>query len=107
MLKIAFINVIDNACKFSNNKSVSITIDFAKDFIKVKFIDNGIGIPQQDLDKIFVPFFRSQDTGQKPGFGIGLSLVNKIIKMHNGTIDVSSEINIGTIVNIILPYKKV
>jgi signal transduction histidine kinase len=105
LLKIAFSNIVNNACKFSNDKSVSILIDFGNDDVILKFIDKGIGIPNEDIDKIFIPFFRSKNTSQDEGFGLGLSLVDKIIKIHNGKIHINSTLNIGTVVIIELPNK--
>jgi signal transduction histidine kinase len=72
-----------------------------KDFILVEISDTGEGIPQDELEKIFLPFHSSREKGT----GLGLSLVNKIIDLHQGKIDVESKPDSGTIFRIFLPLK--
>jgi PAS domain S-box-containing protein len=72
-----------------------------KDFILVEISDTGEGIPQDELEKIFLPFHSSREKGT----GLGLSLVNKIIDLHQGKIEVESNPDIGTIFRIFLPLK--
>jgi len=71
-----------------------------KDYIEIKIQDNGSGIPEQDLPRIFEPFFSTK--GQK-GTGLGLAIIWGIIDNHNGTINVESEVNEGTTFTIRLP----
>jgi len=103
LLKIEISNLIDNACKFSKNKKVIIKIGFDKDNIKLKFIDEGIGIPSDELKYVFEPLYRTHNIGNISGSGIGLSIVYRIVTLHNGTINIFSEINKGTTVELILP----
>jgi two-component system, NtrC family, sensor kinase len=71
------------------------------DSIRIDISDNGIGIPEDDIQHIFEPFFSTKhDTS---GIGLGLSIVHGIIKSHNGRIDVKSELGKGTIISITLP----
>jgi signal transduction histidine kinase len=105
LLKIAFTNLVNNACKFSNEKSVSIKIDFTQYNVVVRFIDHGRGIPKEDVERIFKPFFRSNNTSGIEGFGLGLPLVEKIIKIHGGEINIVSELGKGTEVTIKLVNK--
>jgi signal transduction histidine kinase len=100
LLKIAFSNLIDNACKYSPDHSVIIKLGNNEKYIEVIFEDKGIGISENEMDKIFEPFYRGSNTGSVPGTGIGLSLVNRIIRNHNGTIKVSSKPGKGTAVRI-------
>lgn len=95
LLTIAFKNLIDNACKFSND---DVTIEFLimDKYIKIIISDRGIGIPSNELDSIYLPFKRASNVKFKAGFGIGLSLVTKVIELHNATIKVYSTEGKGT-----------
>lgn len=77
LLSISFNNLIDNACKFSENKKVVIKLFSDNQFVNVDIIDRGIGIHSQDLSKIFQPFYRGQNTQFIAGYGIGLALTKK------------------------------
>jgi signal transduction histidine kinase len=96
LLKTAFLNLMDNACKFSDNLSVGIDLHCTEKTIVLQFSDEGKGIPQQDQTLVFQPFFRSDNTASVKGYGIGLSLVERIVKLHNGTITIRSNIPKGT-----------
>ncbi len=104
LLKIAFINILDNAYKFSDLKKVDVRIGFDENNIVIKFIDKGIGIPKEEIDLIFEPFYRASNSKTVSGHGIGLSLVKKIIELHNGILNIDSQINKGTILKIYFPY---
>jgi signal transduction histidine kinase len=103
LLKVAVTNLIDNACKYSSDHTVGIKFRHLEKFIEVVFADRGIGIPEKDLKKIFEPFYRGANTNSISGSGIGLPLVNQIIKNHNGTVKISSIVGKGTNVTILLP----
>lgn len=103
LLKTAFINIIDNACKFSENKTVDIRVTFDQSNIILYFVDQGIGMPESYLNHIFEPFYRGHNAHGIPGNGIGLSLVQRIIKLHSGKLFVRSKINEGTSVEVVLP----
>lgn len=100
LLERAFINLMDNACKFSKNHSVDIYISTKNSFISLEFKDQGIGIPKEQLHHIFEPMFRSENARGIEGNGIGLSLVKKIIELHGGSIHLDSEQNKGTTISI-------
>ena len=74
--------------------TVSISTKKISDKVEIRVNDNGNGIPQKVLDKIFQPFFTTKPTGQ--GTGLGLSLSYDIIKAHGGEIKVKTELNEGT-----------
>lgn len=103
LLKIAISNIIDNACKYSQDNAVDIKFRHIEKFIEVVFEDKGIGISEEDLQKVFEPFYRGANTISISGTGIGLPLVSQIIKNHNGTVKLLSKINKGTIVTVLLP----
>jgi signal transduction histidine kinase len=96
LLKVAFSNLIENACKFSGNKHCSVIIGFDGKTPVLRFSDSGIGISREDVMRIFTPFYRGANKKYADGNGIGLSLTAKIIHLHNGLISVDSVINEGT-----------
>lgn len=98
LLKTAFLNLMDNACKFSENHTVNVGLSATNKVIALKFSDNGKGIPKEDQNLVFQPFYRSDNTANIKGYGIGLSLVERIIKLHNGTVAISSNLPKGTTV---------
>ena len=103
LLSMAFMNVLDNAFKFSRKKPVSIEVYQEVSGVSFKITDEGIGIPEKEIKNIFQPFFRSENSQEIPGYGIGLSLVKRIITLHGGEIIITSEINKGSSIIIKLP----
>jgi signal transduction histidine kinase len=71
--------------------------------IQLEFADKGPGIKPEDMPFIFEPFFRSEETRKLPGHGIGLSLVNRILQLHQGTVEVSSQERMGAKFTVKLP----
>ncbi len=105
-----FTNLIDNAIKYrtEENPELMITAQHVEDGISITIADNGIGIHQDDLKKIFDKFYRVS-TGNihtVKGFGLGLSYVKKIVEMHRGTIKPESEPGKGTSFTVVLPVIK-
>jgi len=96
LLKTAFLNLIDNACKFSEDQSVKITLNASAKKLTLRFSDKGKGIPVQDQSLIFQPFYRGDNTANVKGYGIGLSLVDRIMKLHNGNISIQTNQPKGT-----------
>lgn len=97
LLKVAFVNLFENGCKFSENKQSKVLVSLKKEKIILQFIDNGIGILEEDLKPIFKPFYRGLNKIYADGNGIGLSLTQKIIFLHQGNITVTSDKKSGTI----------
>jgi signal transduction histidine kinase len=104
LLKVAFINLIENGCKFSNNKQCKIAIAYDDKEIVLLFSDNGIGISSEELKNIFKPFYRGANKIFADGNGIGLFLTQKIISLHNGNISVVSKEYEGTAFTIKIPH---
>jgi signal transduction histidine kinase len=84
-----FINAIQ-AIELDGNLNVKISPD--ENFVKIEITDTGKGIAEENLPKIFEPYFSTKETGT----GLGLAIVHKIVEMHNGTIEVESKLNEGT-----------
>jgi signal transduction histidine kinase len=103
LLHLALSNIILNACKYSHNKPVKVSLMHNRQTITIMVKDWGIGIPKNEIQHIYDPFFRASNTGNFEGYGIGLPLTRNIIKMHNGELIVASEENGGTLVEIKLP----
>jgi signal transduction histidine kinase len=104
LLKTTFLNLMDNACKFSDNHAVLITLQPSRSKLTITFSDQGKGIPREDQNLVFQPFFRSDNTANIKGYGIGLSLVERIVKLHNGTISIEPNEPKGTTFRIILSH---
>lgn len=103
LLKTAVSNLADNACKYSPDKKVEISITCSGSNIIITFEDKGIGIPPEEIDKIFQPFYRGSNAKSRPGHGIGLALVNQIVKNHNGLLDIYSKPGEGSVFTVSLP----
>lgn len=103
LLHLALSNIILNACKYSHNKPVRVSLVHNQGFISVLVKDWGIGIPKNEIKYIYDPFFRASNTANFEGYGIGLPLTRNIIKIHHGELYVASEENGGTLVEIKLP----
>ena len=104
LFEIALSNLMDNAIKYSSKGSpINLTVGFDAGDAVVRIQDHGVGIGQQDLDRIFEKYFRSTKTDNVQGVGLGLFIVKRIIEMHGGSIMVESEMGIGTTFIVKLP----
>ena len=103
LLQLAFANILNNACKYSNNKPVSVYIASSHTLIIITIKDQGIGIPESELAYIYDPFFRASNTKLFEGYGIGLPLSRNVVNLHKGLLIVNSVLNEGTTVQIKLP----
>lgn len=74
------INLMDNACKFSNGRPATVTLGEEPGYLKIAVADQGIGIAPDDLTRIREPFYRAGNSTRIKGHGLGLSLTDKIIK---------------------------
>ncbi len=107
-LQMAVSNILSNAFKFTT-KSGKVTINLSKDnhFAKISISDTGIGIPKEDLPKIFEKFGVKQrkGTGGEKGTGLGMSIAWQVVQLHGGTIEVQSEVGQGTTFTIFIPLE--
>lgn len=103
-IKRAFVNILDNAFKYTpENGQLTVEVIQENDRAVVTIADTGIGIPEQDLPHIFDRFYQVDKSRSSEGFGLGLSIVRSIIKAHGGSITVESTQNKGTTFLISLP----
>jgi two-component system, NtrC family, sensor kinase len=100
-----FVNLVTNAChampKRGGRLVVRTEIDEAEAHVKVTVEDNGHGVPQEHLSRVFLPFFTTKSEGH--GTGLGLAIVKNIIEAHDGAISVQSDPSFGTRFLIVLP----
>jgi PAS domain S-box-containing protein len=100
------LNLISNALKFTTTGKVVVELARKGTFAALTVTDTGIGIPQAELPKIFERFHRVQSTTGRTheGTGIGLALVQELVKLHGGTIAVESEVGVGTRFTVSVPF---
>jgi signal transduction histidine kinase len=103
LLFTAIRNIVSNACKYSPNKLAKVKLSVEQTEIVVAVEDDGKGIPESELKNIFQPFYRTEDSRTTVGFGVGLPLVNRILKLHRGQIKVISTVGKGTTFFVHLP----
>ena len=105
-LKAIINNLISNAIKYSNsNTSIYFTFDITECNLIISVKDEGLGISDKDKDKIFERFYQTSNNKTIGGFGIGLSLISELVKRLEGTIELESELNKGSLFKVSLPYK--
>lgn len=103
-IRQVFINIIDNAVKYSSaGDTVTITAEEAGGKIRITVADTGCGIKESDLAKVKIKFYKANQTVR--GSGIGLAMADEIVSMHGGTLDIKSREGEGTAVMITLPAK--
>ncbi|WP_207429467.1 HAMP domain-containing sensor histidine kinase [Pedobacter sp. SYSU D00535] len=103
LLRLAISNIVMNACKYSNNQLVTVRVSSENGMVCISTTDRGIGIPSQEQQHVFEPFFRASNTSNYEGYGIGLPLTLNIIRLHKGTIGIRSEESKGTEIRVLLP----
>lgn len=101
LLELAIGNIISNGVKYSDNEEVFVSLNADAKNIKIVITDIGIGIPPEDIPYLYEPFFRGKKASRYTGYGLGLPLAMKIIRMHNGELIIQSEPDKGTVVSIV------
>jgi signal transduction histidine kinase len=102
-----FTNLIANGIKYNRRGGkLKVRMERTHEAVKITVSDTGIGIPAEDLPKLFTEFFRSENARQftTEGTGLGMSIVKAIVDNHRGTVSVHSEVNVGTTFEITLPF---
>ena len=103
LIRLAISNVVSNACKYSDQRTVIIRIEHTRKMLSIAVVDQGIGIPENDVQHIFEPFYRASNTNYYKGYGVGLPLTLNIVRMHRGSIAIKSKEGSGTEIKILLP----
>ncbi|MGA9348185.1 MAG: cache domain-containing protein [Anaerolineae bacterium] len=105
-LQQVFVNLLNNAAEAMGDGGGTITLATRRvdsQWVEIKVSDTGCGIPEENLGKLFIPFFTTKALGK--GTGLGLSIVYGIIKMHRGQIAVQSQVGQGTTFTVTLPTR--
>lgn len=106
LLQQLWINLLANAIKFTDVKGdIAISLTNTNDNAIVIISDSGVGMDRETQKRIFDKFYQGDSSRKTEGIGLGLSIVKRIVTLCGGTIDVNSEINIGTSFSIVLPNK--
>ncbi len=101
------VNLISNAFKYSpHNPEIEVNLFKRNDFAFIEVSDNGIGVPEDELPKIFSKYFRASTAGGIPGTGLGLNLVRQIAELHSGYASIKSQVDVGTTITIKLPINQ-
>lgn len=104
LLKQILANLLLNAIRYSSDGScVFLTLSFSSDCLTLSIHDQGIGIPANDLSRVFEPFHRAVNVGTIAGNGLGLTIAKRAVDLHSGQIMIESTVNTGTICTVRLP----
>jgi signal transduction histidine kinase len=108
-------NIISNAVDASRlGSSIYIEIqrisktEHGNEWLRVRVVDSGEGIRPEDLSKVFTPYFTTKNRGDhERGFGLGLAICRRIVHLHNGNLNITSQLGKGTTVQIDLPSRQI
>lgn len=107
VINVIFQHLISNAVKYSKeNPEIFVNVEVNSKHIQIIVKDNGIGIEESDIEKIFDPFYRGKNVKTLSGTGMGLSIVKNAVEKVGGTINVDSQIGKGTTFTLEIPYSK-
>lgn len=109
MMLLIITNLISNAVKYnvSEEKVIDVKLDIIKKDLIIRVCDNGIGIPKEDINKIFEKYYRSDNRSDMPasGLGLGLYIVSQAVKAHGGTLTATSSKK-GSAFKILIPHSE-
>jgi two-component system, OmpR family, sensor histidine kinase KdpD len=107
LIERVLMNVIDNALKYSpHDTPIEISARMVDGYLKTRVIDQGVGIPLEDFDRVFDKFYRVQRPGNVSGTGLGLAISKGIVEAHGGTISAGNNPGGGTVITIALPQEE-
>jgi len=100
-------NLVTNALKYSpKGSTVYVSLKVDSEYISLMVKDEGIGIHESDIRQLFQPFFRAKNVRDTPGTGLGMPIVKRSVDAHNGSVQIDSKENVGTLVTVNLDIKK-
>jgi signal transduction histidine kinase len=102
----ALVNILKNSLKYTpEGGKITLQVQSDRSWLRIKVTDTGMGIPADDLPKIFTEFYRAKNAKAllKKGTGLGLSIAKKIVEMHRGKIGIESHLGQGTCISLELP----
>jgi PAS domain S-box-containing protein len=103
-MRAAIENLVSNGLKYSPDTTrVLVKVGRAGDSWQLTVTDRGRGIPPQDRENLFRPFHRASNVGNVPGTGLGLTIIQRVVEAHRGTLDFKSELGVGTTFNLTFP----
>ncbi|KYP13561.1 ATP-binding protein [Flavihumibacter sp. CACIAM 22H1] len=103
LLFSALKNIVENGCKYSPDHTSQIQLRFTDKELITEISNQGDIIAQEEIEHIFLPFYRSPTNAHQKGFGLGLALAKRIISLHKGQLDVHSNAETGTVFRVLLP----
>lgn len=104
VLRFVLLNVLTNASKYSReHQSITVRLREELGTAVLEVEDSGIGIPEEDLSHVFQPFFRGSNTQGIPGVGLGLAMVKEFVEAHRGSVQLRSQVGVGTTVTLLFP----
>lgn len=108
LLYQVWLNVVENGIKYNQkNGNIKVTLFSTNDDLYISLSDNGIGMSETTIRHAFDKFYQNDGSRQSKGNGLGLPLVKQIIGLHQGMVEIESELAVGSEIKIVLPIKKV
>ena len=110
LTKTARLNLLENAIRYTKPRgNITVTMEPQGDKLRVAVADNGVGVPEDQQERVFTKFFRGKNvlSMETEGSGLGLFIAKNIVETHRGAIRISSQENKGTTVTITLPLSSV
>lgn len=106
ILKQILVNLFLNSIKFSpEGGQILLSVKKSGSYLNFSVRDEGIGIDEKEIKNLFKPFYRAKNVQNIPGLGLGLAIVHKLVKLHKGKIKITSSLNKGTEVNVLIPLE--
>lgn len=106
LLHSAFKNILENGCKYSPDNLTKVQLNFKGKEVEIIFSNKSDFISVEEIERLFEPFYRGNNSGTKPGVGLGLTLTKRIIGLHKGNLSIQSLPETGSFIIVLLPTLK-